>query len=570
MTNPDGTGLQLLTSGDRSDLRPSWSPDGTRIVFTGVSRGDDVYDLYVLSLDTLGVLQLTDDSHYDDYAGWSPDGDLIIFSSRRDGDVEIFVMNPDGTDQRQITNNTEGDWAPNWSPDGTQILFVSNRDSDPEIFVMNPDGTDQRQITNNTEGDWAPNWSPDGTQILFVSDRDGDVEIFVMNLDGTDQRQLTDNFNQSDWITNQAWLSPDYPRGSDYFVDISAGHWADEAIDWAVTNGIVSGVGRGLFSLDGAVTRAEIVTLLRRVANLLEENPVATRGSWMFDDVPAWHSADRAIGWAVTNGIVSGVGGGLFDPDRPVTCAQLATFLHRTAELVDPASTSVGEEGGRFSSIGVGWAGVCGLGASGGVECWDWKAEEGPPLGGFTSISVGYRACGTRSDRSVECWGGTNNGSQPPEGEFTAVDIGAYYACGHLKNGTVECWGSDPWLEPMIQAPEGVFVSVSAGWSHACGIRPAHRVECWGSNHAGKTEPQQGQFMLVSAGGLFSCGLRPDNSISCWGSNQYGKATPPTGDLSMLGRDGITHAPYALTAQSPAGGTKHMAKRPHPKVSSPP
>jgi len=159
----------------------------------------------------------------------------------------------------------------------------------------------------------------------------------------------------------------------------------------------------------------------------------------------------------------------------------------------------------------------------------------------FTSVSVGHTACGTRFDGSIECWGSDNDGSQPPEGEFTTVDVNGYHACGHLTSGMVECWGSDHNKRPMVRAPDGEFASVSAGWSHACGVRPNMSIECWGRNYSGETYPPIGTFASVSAGAFFSCGLRADDSLVCWGSNQSGKSSPPAGEFSYVGT-GWDHA----------------------------
>lgn len=59
------------------------------------------------------------------------------------------------------------------------------------------------------------------------------------------------------------------PRGSDTFDDVPVGHWADEAVGWAVAGGITKGVGEGRFGLDGIVTRAQIMTFLYRTAATL-------------------------------------------------------------------------------------------------------------------------------------------------------------------------------------------------------------------------------------------------------------------------------------------------------------
>src|SRR5581483_3533018 len=77
---------------------------------------------------------------------------LIAFASDRatgpgvdnpTGDYEILVMNPDGTGIKQVTNNTAFDGDPAWSPDGKQIAFTSKRDGNLEIYTMNADGSGQ-------------------------------------------------------------------------------------------------------------------------------------------------------------------------------------------------------------------------------------------------------------------------------------------------------------------------------------------------------------------------------------------------------------------------------------------
>ena len=137
------------------------------------------------------------------------------------------------------------------------------------------------------------------------------------------------------------------PRGSDTFDDVPVGHWADEKIGWAVANGITRGVGEGRFGLEGIVTRAQMFTLLHRTINLLDDVQVTALGSDLFDDVPVGHWADAAIGWAVSNGIVGGVGEGTFDLEGTVSRAEMVTFLHRTVNLIQgrPVTTTTRPEG---------------------------------------------------------------------------------------------------------------------------------------------------------------------------------------------------------------------------------
>src|ERR1041384_948717 len=117
---------------------------------------------------------------------WSPDGTKIVFSSRRDGNNEIYVMNADGSHAINLTNNTGDDENPSWSPDGSQIVFDSNPSvgSNHQIFVMNADGSNPIQLTTMTYN-FDPTWSSNGDKIAFVTLRwGGQYEIAVMNTDG--------------------------------------------------------------------------------------------------------------------------------------------------------------------------------------------------------------------------------------------------------------------------------------------------------------------------------------------------------------------------------------------------
>lgn len=102
------------------------------------------------------------------------------------------------------------------------------------------------------------------------------------------------------------------------------GNWAHAGVDYCVALGLMNGVGGGRFSPGGTVTRAQLVTILYRVAG----NPgVSFTGA--FHDVGAglWYS--NAIEWAAANGIVNGTAPGTFQPNGPVTREQIAAILYR-------------------------------------------------------------------------------------------------------------------------------------------------------------------------------------------------------------------------------------------------
>jgi Tol biopolymer transport system component len=185
----DNDNLHRLTTSPVDDTDPAWSPDGTHIVFT--SKRDGNSEIYVMAADGTSQVRLTNSPFDDDRPAWSPDGTKIAFVSTRDANSEIYVMNVDGTNPVRITNNPVNDGDPAWSPDGTRIAFSSSRESGGGIWIMNADGTNPTRITTNVGGDAQPAWSPDGTKIAFSRATGVSSDIYVVLTDGTGLTQLT-------------------------------------------------------------------------------------------------------------------------------------------------------------------------------------------------------------------------------------------------------------------------------------------------------------------------------------------------------------------------------------------
>lgn len=182
--NASGGEPDILTvDSSAQDTEPAWSPDGSRIAF--VSDRDGNEDIYVMNRDGSNVQRLTDDSRPDTSPAWSPDGTQIAFVSRRTGDDEIFVLTLGSDDLPvNLTQNPANDNNPAWSPDGTKIAFDSLRDSSArEVYMMNPDGSEVVNVSNHISNDEEPSWSPDSQQVVFVSQRSGNNKIFTVPID---------------------------------------------------------------------------------------------------------------------------------------------------------------------------------------------------------------------------------------------------------------------------------------------------------------------------------------------------------------------------------------------------
>ena len=74
------------------------------------------------------------------------DEQKCLFTSKRDGNYEIYVMRSDGTSQTRLTDNPGIDAFPSWSSDGTKIIYESNHD----IWVMNSNGSDKKYLTEGS------------------------------------------------------------------------------------------------------------------------------------------------------------------------------------------------------------------------------------------------------------------------------------------------------------------------------------------------------------------------------------------------------------------------------------
>ncbi len=219
--NTDGTDITELARGDG----PSWTPDGTKIVFSfGLGRWlGDITDIYIMDANGANRVNLTRGRHNVNHSPVvSPDGTKIAFTSYRDGNHEIYVMNADGKNLKNLTLHLDDDTWPAWSPDGRKIAFWSRQVAGEipilsDIFVMDADGANRTNITQNPRAsNRTPSWSPDGSKIAYAAVRNVDrvdfwnsaLDIVVMNADGTNPVRLTEDARMN-WLPN--W-SPDGKR----------------------------------------------------------------------------------------------------------------------------------------------------------------------------------------------------------------------------------------------------------------------------------------------------------------------------------------------------------------------
>lgn len=143
-----------------------------------------------------------------------------------------------------------------------------------------------------------------------------------------------------------------------FFYDVPNNAYFYEAVKWAVKNGITTGVGNDLFAPEQPCTRAQIVTFLWRAAGSPEPKGAASG----MTDVVSGSYYEKAVAWAIENGITTGTTTSMFSPDATCTRAQAVTFLARAlkAKAASAAEFSDVPTGSYFADA-VAWAAANGV-----------------------------------------------------------------------------------------------------------------------------------------------------------------------------------------------------------------
>lgn len=192
----DPSAAQQLTDLPTTALtQPSWSPDGSEIIFSATTE-DGQTDIWAVDIETQTARQLTSGESLDTDPSFSPDGDFIVFASDRDspGLTEIYRMQANGENVTRLTDDAGSSYAPVYAPDGSRIAFISDRTGDGDLYIMDADGQRPFLVTidDASAEDRSPTWSPDGRWIVFASNRGGDFDWYAITVSGAEVVQITD------------------------------------------------------------------------------------------------------------------------------------------------------------------------------------------------------------------------------------------------------------------------------------------------------------------------------------------------------------------------------------------
>lgn len=193
---PDGTHQRHIAR--LQGRSPTLSPNGKRVVYMAGTWSQT--KLTVSNLDGSNPILISDGQTPAWNPYWSPDGSKIAFTGSSPGEqgLNIFIVNADGTDRRQLTHfakdSGSAQW-PVWSPDGKHLAIQANGPEKGKARIWLVDvATGQSRVIADHESaylDETPSWFPDRRKLAIQSDRTGRMEVWVISIDGSHQRQLT-------------------------------------------------------------------------------------------------------------------------------------------------------------------------------------------------------------------------------------------------------------------------------------------------------------------------------------------------------------------------------------------
>jgi TolB protein len=190
---PDEKVRMLAATPRGLNITPVYTPDGKYIVYG--AGGERPADLVMYEIgSTLPPKPLSNGKYENSSPSFSPDGTKMVFMSPRPAlTPQIFVMNNDGTKTKLLTPFVAGKRSyrtgPDWSPTGDAVAY-EQQNGDFQVWMINIKSGKMTQLTRFKENE-DPSWAPDGRHMAITSTRGGTREIWVLDTKTGKFRQIS-------------------------------------------------------------------------------------------------------------------------------------------------------------------------------------------------------------------------------------------------------------------------------------------------------------------------------------------------------------------------------------------
>ena len=167
---------------------PRLSPDGQRIAYITLGRGDRIW---VFDLNRGTASQLTGEGKAD-FVTWTPDNKRLVFAWWKAGLPNLYWQPVDGSSAMERLTTSDYRQSPgSWSPDGATLAFVeSHPDALGEILLLDLRSRRITPFLNSGASEGYPEFSPDGHWMAYVSDESGRLEVYVRPFPGSGGKSL--------------------------------------------------------------------------------------------------------------------------------------------------------------------------------------------------------------------------------------------------------------------------------------------------------------------------------------------------------------------------------------------